>query len=212
MTLNEKIFEFEPKRKIYQFILKHPGLHFRELSRDLNIPKTTLDYHLNCLKKRDLISVKFIDNYNRYFVNNSIGVKDKQLISIMRKKTPRRILLLLCLQDLSQIEIVNYEKKWPGMMRDIGFSIGKHPTTVSFHLEKLIKMGIVESRSEGNKTIYSIKDSVPFYDFLVRYEGSFFDQTVSPFLKWINKYSVTGPAFNRLLNEFYEVFPHPYHA
>lgn len=210
--MRKDIFELGPKRKVYQYILKHPGLHFRELSRKLNIPKTTLDYHLNSLKKRELISVKFADNRNRYFVNNGMGVKDKQFISVMRKKIPRRILLLLCLEDLSQIEIVKYEKKWPEMLGDIGFSIGKHPTTVSFHLDKLIKMGIVGSRSEGNKIIYSIIDPVPFYDFLVRYEGSFFDQVVSPFLKWTNRYSVTGPAFDRILDKLFEILPHPYHA
>ena len=43
------ILELEKRRKIYNYILTNPGLHFNEIVRGLQIPKTTLEYHLNYL-------------------------------------------------------------------------------------------------------------------------------------------------------------------
>ena len=90
------VLELESRRKIYNYILNYPGLHIRELSRRLKTPKTTMQYHLNYLKKRELVIEKNVDNKVCYYVNNSICVKDKKLFSLMRKEITRKIILILC--------------------------------------------------------------------------------------------------------------------
>ena len=45
------IIKLKTRKLIYNYISNHPGLYFRELSRELKIPKSTLDYHLTFLKK-----------------------------------------------------------------------------------------------------------------------------------------------------------------
>lgn len=47
----EQALDLEIRRKIYNHIVNSPGLYERELSRALNIPLSTLDYHLYYLKK-----------------------------------------------------------------------------------------------------------------------------------------------------------------
>ena len=47
----ELALKLETRRKIYTHILKAPGLHEREISRVLNIPLSTLDYHIQFLNK-----------------------------------------------------------------------------------------------------------------------------------------------------------------
>jgi len=42
--------DLEIRRSIYNHILKSPGLHERELARVLDIPLSTLDYHLYYIK------------------------------------------------------------------------------------------------------------------------------------------------------------------
>jgi predicted transcriptional regulator len=72
--MGKKMSEIETKRRIYNFILKNPGLHMRELSRKMNIPYSTLKYHLYYLKNRELIIVRPSGKYYRFFVSNKNSV------------------------------------------------------------------------------------------------------------------------------------------
>jgi predicted transcriptional regulator len=47
----EKVLENEHRREIYNFVKENPGLHMRELQRKLEIPLSTLEYHLDYRKR-----------------------------------------------------------------------------------------------------------------------------------------------------------------
>jgi len=68
----------EKRRIIYNYILKNPGLHFRNISRKLKIPKSTIEYHLVYLKKQGLIVENQELGYLRYYASEKIGQKDKK--------------------------------------------------------------------------------------------------------------------------------------
>ena len=90
--------------------------------------------------------------------------------------------------------------------------MGKHPTTVSFHLRRLEEMGLIESFKNGNQTMYELKEPMMFIDFLIRYEGKLFDSTVKPFIKLMEFYSIDPEEMNKFEKLFFEIFPHPYHV
>jgi predicted transcriptional regulator len=50
----EEVLENETRRRIYRFVNRNPGLHLRELQRQLNIPLSSLDYHLDYLVRKGL--------------------------------------------------------------------------------------------------------------------------------------------------------------
>ena len=77
IMIKNGILELETRRRIYNFILKNPGLHLREISRRSNIPKTTLIYHLNFLEKQGLIKTEANSRFTRYYTTNKVGKKDK---------------------------------------------------------------------------------------------------------------------------------------
>ena len=91
MILKENILKLEIRRKIYNFILKYPGLHLREIK----MPKTTLRHHLNFLEKYGLIITKADHRYTRYYVIQKVGKQDKEILNLLRQETPRRIFMLL---------------------------------------------------------------------------------------------------------------------
>ena len=209
----ENILELETRRKTYNYISKYPGLHLSELSRRLKIPKTTMLYHLNYLNKRELIKEKNVDNRTCYYVTNSIGAKDKELFNLMRKEIPRKIILILCLCVVqSQKDIVYFDKKWPNQMKRINFKMGKHHSTVSFHLKKLEEMGIIESQRDGNYILYKLKDAMVIIDFLVKYEGRLFDSTTKPFVEWMERFTLREEALDKFEKNLYHVFPNPYYC
>ena len=123
--IEEKGLELETRQEIYNFILKNPGLHLNELSRKLSIPISTINYHLNYLKKLDVLIAKPNGKYVRYYIARKIGEKDKKIISLLRQDIPFKIVMFLLLYpNSSQTEISKH--------------LRRHSTTISFHLEKLI--------------------------------------------------------------------------
>ena len=64
----EKIFEVKTRKEIYKFIMKNPGMHYRDIARFLKIPSSTMRYHLNYLERRNFISKEIINGYLRYIL------------------------------------------------------------------------------------------------------------------------------------------------
>jgi len=145
--INEKeILKFEKRKKIFNYIENNPGLYAREISRNLDIPLTSLLYHLRFLKKLELIREKIDGKYIRFFIKYRIGLKEKKLIALLRNKNSSKILLhslwsLAC----SQIEL-SKELDIP-------------PPTVSYYLKKMIDMGIIEKAPVKNGLIYPFKNN-----------------------------------------------------
>lgn len=142
--LSEKdVFKLEKRRKIYDFIDKNPGLNIREISRKLNIPLTSLLYHLKYLKKLDLIREKHEGKYKKIYISYTIGAKDKQILGLLRNENSCKILLyLIWMRSCSQIEL-SRELEIP-------------PPTVSYYLKKMINLEIIEEIPVVNGRIYPL--------------------------------------------------------
>ena len=200
--------ELETRRITYNYILNNPGLHLREISRDLSIPKTTLKYHLDFLKKQDMIIVRSDKKYLRYYITQRVGNLDKDIMGLIRQDIPRKIILFLFL--------------YPGNSRtDLSGDLDKSPTTISYHLKKLEKKDVVLKYKHGRKTVYKLKDQKNMYRFLITYEKSLAkDIALTHLLNWV-RYAIPDgipkrkPGDKRDIEDIekvlYEIFPHPYH-
>ena len=204
------ILGLEIRRRIYSFILKYPGLHLRELSRKLNVPKTTLNYHLKYLEKENFLLGKSEDRFTRYYATKKVGASDKAILGIMRQDIPRRIILFLFLYpEHSKI--------------DISQDLEKPTTTISFHLKKLMDLDIIENRRVGHSYAYRLKNQKEMYNILILYENSLSDDVLGPFLEYVKYVIPDGvPSSYRrrrkkkdvdeIIEAIYEIFPHPYHV
>ncbi len=162
----EKILELETRRKIYYLVKKQSGCHFREIERISGIQYGTLKYHLNFLTRHGLIISKKDNNNLRYFPSDFRPENIKPL-SLLRQKALRKIILFLMMN-----ESANHE--------EIARFIHLSPSTVSWHLNKLIKEGIITSEKSGRKNKYKISiDKEEIVKLLIVYKESFFDSLVS---------------------------------
>ena len=234
-----EILNLEIRRKIYNYIKDNPGLHLRELSRRLNLSYYNLDYHVKYLKKLELVEIKIDNSYSRVYVSNSIGSNHKAILSIMRQKTPRYILMFNMIYKVTT-------------SKEIAEDLGKHPTTIKFHLDKLIKLGLMEpavsqngvvyinnkrcskvTRSPvKNETLYKIKDYDLIKKYFMAYDKSFYNdkifKEILEYARWLtiefdkqrNGKRLThfksyknreSKLDKRLLKVVNDVFPHPYH-
>ena len=223
---NEELLILETRRKIYDFIHKHPGIHVRELSRSLKIPKTTLCYHLNFLKKEELISEDSSKRYLRYYVSNKVGIDNKTVLNFLRYETTRNMIILFLHNIVaSRSELSN--------------SLNKHPTTIAFHLKRLqdediielAPMGkgfvyrkgetrIIERTITGREILFRLKNPKIVYDTLIKHKQSLLDKNSKLIIEECKKrvdegikshYKSMDTAIDELIDEFFDMFPNPYH-
>ena len=213
MQIKKDIIELETRRRIYLKIKKYPGLHLMELSRRMGIPKSTMVYHLNYLIKRNLITSSSKIGYDRYFIANKFNKIDKEIISLIREKVPRNIIFLLCLfLNISQQEIVAFSKKWECHSSKIGINLKKHPTTLAFHLNKLVELDLIERIRVGNKIRYKLKNPEIIYDLLISYDRRLFGKAVHDVIYWMEHPDTSTVLVDRIAGAMFEILPHPYHV
>lgn len=207
----DDILRLETRRRLYNFILKYPGCHLRKICEELKTPKTTIDYHLRYFEKHKMIYVKLEDKYHRYYIAQKVGNVDKEILSLLRQNTPRKIVLYLFLYPEHSREEISKE-------------LGKPITTIFYHLDKLIDKDVLEKKRYGHKKLYKIKDQKRIYHLLIKYEKSLLldDFIVKHLLRWV-KYVIpdgfpkrTGLSESSDVDDIFEylckIFPHPYYA
>ena len=90
-----ELLELRIRRHIFNCIRDTPGMHLRELSRKLHLSYHNLRYHVNYLKKHNLIVVKSDNSYSRLYITSKIGIKEKKLLSFLRQETTKQIILTI---------------------------------------------------------------------------------------------------------------------
>jgi DNA-binding MarR family transcriptional regulator len=220
--MENTILEFKRRREIYEFISQNSGLHMRDISRKLNVPFTSLKYHLNYLEKKGFIISRDDGKYRRYFISLEIGEKEKRILNCLRKKTTLHIILWFFIAvQCSQ--------------KDISRFLEKHPTTISFHLRKMIQAGIIEQVSidkgviyneippitinrpqVSSEKIYVLQDPWMIYDLLIKNKENLGDKEVVTgiieYVEFIISEGIPKQIQNRedtkesILNTFYGFF------
>jgi predicted transcriptional regulator len=165
----EKALELDTRRIIYDHISAVPGTHFREVHRRLKIPTGVVEYHLKYLEDRDLIVSKKEGRYKRYYITGTLGSQDKMLMSLLRQKIPRHILMQLLLQPRTTHK----------ELRSL-FSISA--STLSFHLSKLLKNEIIQQIKSGRENEYIVIDEEMVAKALIRFKKGFVDDMVDEFV------------------------------
>lgn len=185
---------------IYNYILNYPGLHRNELSRKINIPYTTLKYHLNHLIKKGVLVEKNDGKYIRYYVRHKIGEIDKNKLNLFRRETVRNIIMYLdAIPDASLVEIATYWKK--------------NPRTIAFYIKKLMKIGLIESTTKGREKNYRLAEWGEIYDLLITFNNVLFDDELSKYIKWRDAHTFGKVGtIDDFCEALYEIFPHPYHV
>ena len=172
----EETLENENRRKIYEAIETSPGIHLRELQRVLNVPLTTLEYHLSYLTRKNIIYAESDAHYKRYYAKPLDDI-DKKLLSALRQKRLREIVLIVLSNGKAKYQFMATYLKIPH-------------STLSFYLKYLVENGILVKEKVGYETIYIVKDEDRVTKVLVAYKAGFLDKLIDRTLAmWLEAYS-----------------------
>jgi predicted transcriptional regulator len=165
-----RALKFGKRRRIYSLIRASPGLHFREIQRRTDLATGQLGYHLEQLHKAGLIQVARTGEYVRYYTDEEMEAQEKNILEHARQKSVRHILLLLL-----DSQFCKHERLVEGT--------GLSPSTVSWHLMKLTREGIVDRQTIGRKSCYSLRRPELVMNTLVKHRESFLDRMVNHFIE-----------------------------
>jgi predicted transcriptional regulator len=155
--MNE-LLEIETRRNIYNLIVKNPGLHLSKIAQLLRIRLSLVEYHLRYLEKNNIIYGVSEAGYKRYYIENvKIGVEEKRLLSLLRQETPLRVVLFL----------LKHPHSWH---KDILKQVNVGPSTLSYHLNKLVKKGILVVSPKGEEKGYTVADEKLITGLLIRFK------------------------------------------
>lgn len=154
--MNE-ILELDTRRKIYDIVVKNPGLHLSKIAELLNMRISLVEYHLLYLGKNQIVVSVNESGYTRYYVKGEIGTEDKKALALLRQNVPLRIVILLLKCDSSQHK---------ELLKNLDIA----PSTLSYHLKKLVKCGIISVQTYGEEKGYSIINKEMVTRLLIQYK------------------------------------------
>ena len=157
----KNILELPIRRKIYRIVNKYAGCHFREIERKSGLSTGLVKYHLDYLTKYDIIKQEKIGNNVRYFTRE-LSDEEKRILSLLRTESYRKIIICL---------ISNGESSH----KKISDFVALSPSTVSWHLKRLVKEGVINS-SERGYVLQIEKNKI--IKLLIAYRKSFLDSLV----------------------------------
>jgi len=160
----------ETRQQIYEFITKFPGTHFREIQRNLNLPVGTLQYHVNHLKRDQLIIAKKDGEYVRFYAIGLVTESEKSILSLLRQKPIRHIVILLLTK-----ERVNHKQ--------ISNELKLSPATTSWYLNKMLESGTACKKKTGREVYYYLTNPNEVAKTIVTYKTSFLDKIVDRFIE-----------------------------
>jgi predicted transcriptional regulator len=171
MTVPE-LLELETRRAIYNLVLSQPGLHLREIQRQLEMHVNLVEYHLHHLMASELIVSLHQGGYNRFFPAQSPGSggnvdrltsTEKRVLGLMRQPMPLRIMVYLLASGLA-------------LHKDICTHLGCAPSTLTYHMKKLLKAEVVIQKTAGEGKGYHLTDKRSVARLLMAYRPAPFDQ------------------------------------
>lgn len=166
----KKALELEIRQTIYSLISLSPGLHFREIQRRTKIATGQLTYHLDYLQKAGLIKMENDGEYLRYYAHIQITDGERRVLELARQRSIRHILLYLLENDNCNHDY---------LVRNLDIA----PSTISWHLKKLIDADVVNKKVEGRKSFYSLNNPGLIKKVLIEYKESFLDILVDRFIE-----------------------------
>jgi len=170
--LNEKereLLKLDVRKRIYIIVKKFAGCHFREIERKSKLSTGSVNYHLNHLIKYGLIKQEKLDNNILFFPQSFKG--NTKLLGLLRKESIRKIILFILInENCNHKQIVRF--------------VGLTPSTVSWHLKRLVKNKIIETFKKKREKKYKLllkREEIILL--LNSYRDSFLDPLIDQIIK-----------------------------
>jgi DNA-binding MarR family transcriptional regulator len=151
------------QRRILEFIVQHPGSHLREICRTLSLGMGDVQYHLGRLERDGRINSVRRGLYKFFYPANLFGERQRDVLSVLSLERPRELLLNIIEHPESTQEA-------------LAAATGVSQPTVSWHLKRLVDLGILGRRQEGRVATYSVVGGGEIATFIKTYHPTVWER------------------------------------
>jgi len=155
------------RKKIYDYVMAHPGTHPREIGRELGLAMGDLQYHLYTLEKLKAIKGVRRGLYKYIYPSNVFGDRESIILSVLSQETPRELLLFLIERPgSSQTELAKFTQL--------------SAPTINWHMKRLVEQGVVERERKGKSVTYKLReDPDQIRGYIQNYHSNFWEKWAS---------------------------------
>jgi len=131
----------ETRRRIRRRIDRDPGIHFRALTRGLELATGQVQYHLARL---DDVTAERVNGRTHYYPPG-YDLQERRTLALLRRETARDVVVLLCAAGPTRPDTVAEQ-------------VGIARSTLEHHLDGLVSEGVVEKRRDGRQVTLAVTD------------------------------------------------------
>lgn len=176
LATRDDLLELDTRRRLFEVVQEYPGLHLRELARRVEMNPNHAKYHLQYLEKHGLISSKKQGGYWTFFpleegslgLREQVDAREKHVLALLRRPIPLHVTIVLLDRDEASLS-------------ELGEAVDASPSTLHYHMGKMEKAGLVESRREGRERRFRLPDHDEVLALLMRFRPP--DELVQGFLE-----------------------------
>jgi predicted transcriptional regulator len=130
--------------QILRFIKTHPGAHFRQIKRELNLAMGVVQYHTYKLEKNGSVVSRRRGLYKRFYPSLKFGDAQLNILDVLSQESERDLLLFLIRNpDATQKELSEYAEI--------------SPASVNWHMRRLSAQGLIETKHERSNVRYAVR-------------------------------------------------------
>ncbi|MHB1260302.1 MAG: hypothetical protein ACYC2H_01160 [Thermoplasmatota archaeon] len=142
----DDLLKNDRRRQIYEFVVKNPGVHFREALRATGIPAGSGQYHINRLvaaglliQRRQRSSLRLFENHKRFHETwqDWVALRDPRL------------------RQLHDWLVQHPDSKQKDILDAFRSAHGWSLTTTQRRLERLVRDGVAKAHTRGRGKFYS---------------------------------------------------------
>lgn len=157
---SEEADEETMRDRIQNVVRSFPGIHLRGIVKELDTSTALARYHLDHLVAGHKIREVHVGGFTRYFPVETYGEltpKERRMLELLRQEKPLEIVLTL-------LEFGSMQH------RDLVEMVSTTKGTLSYHLDKLVDLGLVRKVPRGPDKGFHLVDPQGVRTLLARYE------------------------------------------
>jgi len=137
----DAVLDLATRRRIHDLVRDYPGLHIREVARQLGTSVALVEYHLPFFLDHGIFEAEQDERYLRLYLKAEGGApsptpKERRALGVLRSRIPLQVVLFLL-------------DRGPAKHKDIAEALDLGKSKLSFHLRKLEAAGLVGKTDDG---------------------------------------------------------------
>ena len=142
------LLEHPLRGEIFSTIQQHPGIHASQLARELDVGWGTITHHLDKLQRAKLVATRKVNNQKCFFEQGGeISRADMAIASALKGDTASSIASFVNGHPMTS-------------QKQMAEALEISPALASFHVKKLVTLGVLEKFRHGKETLLSCSDGM----------------------------------------------------